>query len=127
MEVFNTARTCLIFNIERSVDLIELGPLSLKPLNELDIGGSPNIDSNLHRMDSSNDNDGPDMQFMGPSSYNYSQQSTHCLDELWPGQSVKFVVPRFEEVGIKSIVDVHPSRQWLRVNILTFSMEFILV
>ena len=78
-------------------------------------------------MDSSSDNDGPDMPFMEPSSYNFSQQSIGCSDELRPKQSVKLVVPHFGEVGIGSIVDVHPSRQWLGVNIPAFSAEFILV
>ena len=40
---------------------------------------------------------------------------------------MKLVVPCFEEVGIRSVVDVHPSGQWLGVNIPPFSAEFILV
>ena len=75
----------------------------------LDIRGSPDSDSNLHRIDSSNDSDGPNMPFMGPSSYDFSRQSTGRSDELRPGQVVKLVVPHFEEVGIGSVVDVHPS------------------
>ena len=67
------------------------------------------------------------MPFMEPSSYNFSQQSTGRSDKLQPGQSVKLVVPPFGEVGIGSIVDVHPSRQWLDVTIPAFSVEFILV
>ena len=59
-------------------------------------------------MDSNSDSDGPDMPFMGPSSYNFSQQSTGHSDELQLGQSMKLIVPCFREVGIKSVVDVHP-------------------
>ena len=40
---------------------------------------------------------------------------------------MKLVVSRFGEVGIGSIVDVHPSRKWLGVTIPAFSAEFILV
>ena len=40
---------------------------------------------------------------------------------------MKLVVPCFGEVGIGSVVDVHPSGQWLVVTILAFSVEFILV
>ena len=40
---------------------------------------------------------------------------------------MKLVVPRFGEVGIGSVVDVHPSRQCLGVTIPAFSAEFILV
>ena len=40
---------------------------------------------------------------------------------------MKLVVPCFGEVGIGSVVDVHPSRQWLGVTIPPFSAEFILV
>ena len=61
-------------------------------------------------MDSSSNSDGPDMSFMGSSSYDFSQQSIGRSDELRPGQSMKLVVPYFGEVGIGSIVDVHPSR-----------------
>ena len=75
----------------------------------MDIGGSPNIDSDHLRMDSSNDSGGSVMSSMEPSSYNFSQQSTGRSDELQPGQSVKLVVPCFGEVGIGSVVDVHPS------------------
>ena len=78
-------------------------------------------------MDSSSNSDVPNMPFMGPSSYDFSLQSTNCLDELRSGQAVKLVVPHFGEVGIGSIVDVHPSRQWLGVTILAFSAKFILV
>ena len=78
-------------------------------------------------MDSSSDSDGLDMPFMGPSNYDFSQQSSGCLDELQPGQSVKLVVPRFGEVGIISVVDVHPSEQWFGITIPAFSTEFILV
>ena len=56
-----------------------------------------------------------------------SQQSTRRSDELRPGQSVKLVVPCFGEVGIGSVVDVHPSGQWLGVTIPPFSVEFILL
>ena len=93
----------------------------------LDIGGSPDIDSNLLRMDSCNDSDGLDMPFMEPSSYNFSQQSTGRSDELRPEQSVKLVVPCFGEVGIGYVVDVHPFGQWLGVTIPAFTAEFILV
>jgi hypothetical protein len=122
----------LISNIERSLDIIGFEPLSVDylrewSLNRLDIGGSPDIDSHLYRMDSGSDSDGPEMPFMGPSSYDFSQQSTGRSDELRPGQSVKLVVPRFGEVGIGSVVDVHPSGQWLGVDIPAFSTEFILV
>ena len=78
-------------------------------------------------MDSSSDSDGPDMSFMESSSYDFSQQSTGRSNELQLGQSVKLVVLRFGEVGIGSIVDVHPSGQWLDVIILAFFTEFILV
>ena len=78
-------------------------------------------------MDSSSDNDSPDMPYMEPSSYHFSQQSIGCSDELQPEQSVKLVVPHFGEVGIGSVVDVHPSGQWLSVTIPTFSVEFILM
>ena len=78
-------------------------------------------------MYSSSDSDGPDMPFMEPSNYDFSQQSIGRSDELRPGQSMKLVVPHFGEVGIRSIVDVHPSGQWLGVTIPTFSAEFILV
>ena len=61
-------------------------------------------------MDSSSDTNGPNMPFMGPSSYDFSHQSTGCSNELPLSQSVKLVVPYFGEVGIGSIVDVHPSR-----------------
>ena len=40
---------------------------------------------------------------------------------------MKLVVLRFGEVGIGSVVDVHPSEQWLGITILAFSAEFILV
>ena len=40
---------------------------------------------------------------------------------------MKLVVPYFGEVGIGSVVDVHPSGQWLGVTIPPFSAEFILV
>ena len=40
---------------------------------------------------------------------------------------MKLVVPCFGEVGIGSVVDVHPSGQWLGVTIPPFSTEFILV
>ena len=58
-----------------------LGSLSLRyirrwSIDGLDIGGSPNIDLDLLRMDSSSDSDGPDMPFMEPSSYDFSQQSS---------------------------------------------------
>ena len=43
--------------------------------------GISDSDSDLHRMDSSSDNDGPDMPFMGPSDYDFSQQSTGRSDE----------------------------------------------
>ena len=91
-----------------------------------DIEGSLDIDSDLLRMDSSSDSDGPDMPFMKPSSYDFSQQSSGRSEfELRLGQFVKLIVPHFEEVGIGSVVDVHPSRQWLCVTILAFSTEFI--
>ena len=93
----------------------------------LDIKGSPDSDFGVHRMDSSSDSDGLDMLFMGPSNYDFSQQSSGRSDELRPGQAVKLVVPRFGEIGIGSIVDVHRPGQWLSVNIPAFSMEFILV
>ena len=93
----------------------------------MDIGGSSNIDSDLLRMDSSSDSGGSDMPSMEPSSYDFSQQSIGRSDELQSGQYVKLVVPCFGEVGIGSIVDVHPSRQWLGVTIPPFSTEFILV
>ena len=93
----------------------------------MDIGGSPDIDSDLLRMNSSSDSGGFVMPSMETSSYDFSQQSTGRLDELRPGQSVKLVVPCFEEVGIGSVVDVHPSGQWLGVTIPAFSAEFILV
>ena len=78
-------------------------------------------------MDSSSNSDGPDMPFMGPSNYDFFQQSIGRSDELQPGQAVKLVVPCFGKVGIGYVVDVHPSGQWLGVTILAFSMEFILV
>ena len=93
----------------------------------MDIGGSPDIDSNLLRLDSSNDSGGSIMPSMEPSSYDFSQQSTGRSDELQSRQSVKLIVPCFGEVGIGSVVDVHPSGQWLGVIILAFSAEFILV
>ena len=93
----------------------------------MDIGGSPDIDSDLLRMDSSSDSGGSVMPSMEPSSYDFSQQSTGRSDELRSGQSVKLVVPCFGEVGIGSVVDVHPSGQWLGITIPTFSAEFILV
>ena len=40
---------------------------------------------------------------------------------------MKLVVLCFGEVGIGSVVDVHPSGQWLGVTIPTFSTEFILM
>ena len=40
---------------------------------------------------------------------------------------MKLIVPCFGEVGIGSVVDVHPSGQWLGVTIPPFSVEFILV
>ena len=80
------------------------------------IGGSPDIDSNLLRMDSSRDSGGSVMLSMEPSSYDFSQHSTGHSDELRPRQSVKLVVPCFGEVGIGSVVDVHPSGQWLGVQ-----------
>ena len=93
----------------------------------MDIVGSPDIDLHLLRMDSNSDSGGSDMPSMEPSSYNFSQQSTGRSDELQPGQSVKLVVPCFGEVGIGSVVDVHPFGQWLGVTIPTFLVEFILV
>ena len=93
----------------------------------MDIRGFPDIDSDLLRMDSSSDSGGSVMPSMEPSSYDFSQQSTGRLDELRPRQSVKLVVPCFGEVGIGSVVDVHPFGQWLGVTIPPFSAEFILV
>ena len=93
----------------------------------MDIGGSPDIDSNLLRMDSSSDSGGSVMPSMKSSSYDFSQQSTGRSDELRPGQSMKLVVLCFGEVGIGSVVDVHPSEQWLDVTIPAFLAEFILV
>ena len=109
-----------------------MGSLSLHyvrrlSVDGLDIGGSLDIDSDLLRMNSCSDSDGPDMPFIGPFSYNFSQQSTGRSNELRPEQSVKLVVPCFGEVGIGSVVDVHPSRQWLGITIPAFSAEFILV
>ena len=91
----------------------------------MDIWGFPDIDSDLLRMDSSSDSGGSVMPSMEPSSFNFSQQSTGRSDELRPRQSVKLVVPCFGEVGIGSVVDVHPSGQWLGVTIPPFSAEFI--
>ena len=130
--MFSTAPTRLISIIERSLNIIGFGQLSVDylrewSLNRLDIGGSPDIDSHLYRMDSSSDSDGPEMPFMGPSNYDFSQQSTGRSDELRPRQSVKLVVPHFGEVGIGLVVEVHPSGQWLGVNISAFSTEFILM
>ena len=93
----------------------------------MDIRGFPDIDSDLLRMDSSSDSGGSVMPSMEPSSFDFSQQSTGRSDELRPGQSMKLVVPCFGEVGIGSVVDVHPSRQWLGVTIPPFSVEFILL
>ena len=93
----------------------------------MDIGGSPDIDSDLLRMVSSIDSGGFVMPSMEPSSYDFSQQSTGRSDKLRPRQSVKLVVPCFGEVGIGFVVDVHPSGQWLGVTIPAFSAEFILV
>ena len=93
----------------------------------MDIGGSPDIDLDLLRMDSSSDSGGFDMPSMEPSTYNFSQQSIGRSDELRPGQFVKLVVPCFGEVGIAFVVDVHPSEQWLGVTIPAFLAEFILV
>ena len=93
----------------------------------MDIRGFPDIDSDLLRMDSSSDSGGSVMPSMEPSSFDFSQQSTGRSDELRPGQSVKLVVPCFGEVGIGSVVDVHPSGQWLGVTIPPFSAEFILL
>ena len=61
-------------------------------------------------MDFSSDTDGPSILFMGPSNYNFFQQSIGCSNELWFKQSVKLVILCFEEVGIGSPVDVHPSK-----------------
>ena len=93
----------------------------------MDIQGFPDIDSDLLRMDSNSDSGGSVMPSMEPSSFDFSQQSTGRSDELRPGQSVKLVVPCFGKVGIGSVIDVHPSGQWLGVNIPNFSVEFILV
>ena len=94
----------------------------------VDIRGFPDFVSDLLRMDSSSDSGGSVMPSMEPgSSFDFSQQSTGRSDELRPGQSVKLVVPCFGEVGIGSIVDVHPSGQWLGVTIPPFSAEFILL
>ena len=93
----------------------------------MDIRGFPDTDSNLLRMDSSSDSGGSVMPSMEPSSFDFSQQSTGRSDELRSGQSVKLVVPCFGEVGIGSVVDVHPSRQWLGVTIPPFWAEFILL
>ena len=93
----------------------------------VDIQGFSDIDSDLLRMDSSSDSGGSAMPSMEPSSFDFSQQSIGRSDELRPGQSVKLVVPYFGEVGIGSVVDVHPSGQWLGVTIPPFSAEFILV
>ena len=76
----------------------------------LDIRGSPDIDSNLLRMDSSSDSGGCDMQSMEPSTYDFSQQSTGRSDELRLRQSVKLIVPCFGEVGVGSVVGVHPFK-----------------
>ena len=51
-------------------------------MNGLDNEGFPNIDSNLHRTDSGSDNDGLKMPFMGPSSYDFSQQSIGYSNEI---------------------------------------------
>ena len=40
---------------------------------------------------------------------------------------MKLVVPRFREVGIGPVVDVHPFGQWLSVTIPAFFAEFILM
>ena len=106
---------------------LSLGYVRRWSIDGLDIRGSPNIDSDLLRMDSSNDSDGSDMPFMEPSNDDFSQQSTGRSNELRPKQSVKLVVPCFGEVGIGSVVDVHPSGQRLGVTIPAFSAEFILV
>ena len=78
-------------------------------------------------MDSNSNSGGSVMPSMEPSSYNFSQQSTGRSDELRPRQSMKLVVPCFGEAGIGSVVDVHPSGQWLGVTIPAFLAEFILV
>ena len=93
----------------------------------MDIQGFLDIDSDLLRMDSSSNSGGSIMPSMEPSSFDFSQHSTGCSDELRPRQSMKLVVPCFGEVGIGSVVDVHPSGQWLDVTIPPFSAEFILV
>ena len=93
----------------------------------MDIRGSLDIDSDLLRMDSSSDSGGSVMPSMEPSNYDFSQQSTGHSDELRPRQSLKLVVPCFGEVGIGSVVDVHPPGQWLGIIIPAFSGEFILV
>ena len=93
----------------------------------MDIWGFPDIDLDLLTMDSSSDSGGSVMPSMEPSSFDFSQQSIGRSDELRPGQSVKLVVPCFREVGIGSVVDVHPSGQWLGVTIPSFSAEFILL
>ena len=64
----------------------------------MDIQGFPDIDSDLQRMDSNSDSGGFVMPSMESSSFDSSQQSTRCSDELRPGQSVKLVVPCFGEV-----------------------------
>ena len=78
-------------------------------------------------MDSSSNSDGLDMSFMGPSSYDFSQQSIGRSNELRPGQAMKLVVLCFGEAGIGFVVDVHPFGQWLSVTIPAFSTKFILV
>ena len=106
---------------------LSLGYVRRWSVDGLDIGGSLDIDSDLLRMDSCSNSNGPDMLFMEPSSYNFSQQSIGRSDELQLGQSVKLVVPHFGEVGIGFVVDVHPSEQWHGVTIPAFSTEFIFV
>ena len=93
----------------------------------MDIRGFPVIDLDLLRMDSSSDSGGSIMPSIEPSSFDFSQQSTGRSDELQPKQSVKLVVPCFGEIGIGSVVDVHPSGQWLGITIPPYSVEFILV
>ena len=93
----------------------------------VDIWGFPDIDLDLLKMDSSSDSSGSVMPSIEPSSFDFSQQSTGRSDELRPGQSVKLVVLCFGEVGIGSVVDVHPFGQWLGVSIPPFSAEFILL
>ena len=56
-----------------------------------------------------------------------SQESTGKSEPLWSGMSVTLLHAGIGEIGHASVVEVHPSGQWLGLDIPFSSKEFILL